>query len=825
MSVPVRTAIENFLGARCHHPMLTTDIDPKNMEIQVNVFQGDGAPVPGKHNTYTNGLLEWFNFRIPKDAKQNPHHKEWPIGWPLDDHADAIGMTGWDWKNKVSRWVGFDFDAIVGHSDGVGISQRELDEVREAALKLSYVYPITSTSGRGLHLYVRLQPGIATANHSEHAILARAVLAKMSKDAGFDFGATVDCFGGNMWVWSRNQDKEGFRAEKDHCPALLPEPEGWRELLTTPTIPAVDADDDQFTELTQAYQRVPLGAKHHQIIAALGKKATTVWDSDNHLLRTHTCALKQVHITHSLSGEFEDDSPGTDLKTPNCYAFPLPDGGFMVYRFGRDEEPREFNVAKVRVKEPSECGPTPEKEPSASEWLTKIVTTEGEPFHTSGGELYVTVPVGDHRETYPVDSKDFRQWLQYRYYSKRKRTPPKNALTEVVESIEAVARYEGPTYPVHRRYACSNGTAYLDLANGNGEVIEITPDGYKVIQCPDNIKFISSNGQLPLPYPEDGNLEELKDFVSVSDDRAWVLLIAGLLGCLMPGGSYWVVLLQAGHGSGKTTSLRFLRQIIDPSTADVRAMPRDEHSLLLAARAGLMVCLDNASTLQPWQLDAICRLATGAGMGSRKLYSQDDEHLLSAKSPVFVTAIDDVAVRADFLSRCLAVGCGSIDREARLPEAELTAAFEKARPRLLGALCKAVSVGLKKLPTTQPKQLPRMADAYKWICACEPGLGWKPGTFERSYAEAEQTISEAVLQSPVAAALRAMLKKEKEWRGNAKELSQELLKYVDSSMLTDGWPSSPTAMGMAVQRLASNLRDTGIRVEQGRNRTWSFSLN
>lgn len=806
MSLPVLQSIQCFLDKRAIHPLIIDDPDFLNLELQVlaDPSQPD-AP----------------SFRIPKNAGTAPQFNSWNIQRPLDEFGLAIGSTGWDWVNRRSRWVGFDFDSISGHADGVGISQDKLNKVLKEAQKLPYVAVVTSKGGVGLHLFVHLEP-FEVRNHAEHAAVARAVLKRMGEDTGFDFSQHVDVCGGNMWLWHRDCHREGHRIEKK-ADAKLPEPDGWRDFLPART-PHID-EDDPFDELTKAYQRVPLDAKHHRIIADVGKIATTVWDAEKHCLRTHTCALKQVHITHSLAGEFEDDSPGTDLKTPNCYAFPLPDGGWKVHRFGRDEEPREFNVARVRIVSASQCGPAPEKEPSASEWLIKIVTTEGEPFHTPGSELYVTVPVADHRETYPVDSKDFRQWLQYRYYTKKKRTPPKNALTEVVESIEAVARYEGATFEVDRRYACSNGTAFLDLANGKGEVIEITRDGYRVIPCPDNIKFISSNGQLPLPYPEDGNLEELKDFVSVSDDRAWVMLVAGLLGCLMPGGSYWVVLLQAGHGSGKTTSLRFLRQIIDPSTADVRAMPRDEHSLLLAARAGLMVCLDNASTLQPWQLDALCRLATGAGMGSRKLYSQDDEHLLSAKSPVFVTAIDDVAVRADFLSRCLAVGCGSIDRESRLPEAELIAAFEKARPRLLGALCKAVAAGLKNLPTTKPKQLPRMADAYKWICACEPGLGWKAGTFEKAYAEAEQAISETVLQSPVAVAIQSLLKKEKQWRGNAKELLQALQEYVDTAMLNDGWPSSPTAMGMAVQRLASNLREAGIRVEQGRRKIWTFSMN
>ena len=42
-------------------------------------------------------------------------------------------MTGWDWQARRSRWVAFDFDSLTGHAKGVGISDEELEKVRQAA--------------------------------------------------------------------------------------------------------------------------------------------------------------------------------------------------------------------------------------------------------------------------------------------------------------------------------------------------------------------------------------------------------------------------------------------------------------------------------------------------------------------------------------------------------------------------------------------------------------------------------------------------------------------------------------------------------------------
>ncbi len=60
--------------------------------------------------------------------------------------------------------------------------------------------------------------------------------------------------------------------------------------------------------------------------------------------------------------------------------------------------------------------------------------------------------------------------------------------------------------------------------------------------------------------------------------------------------------------------------------------------------------------------------------------------------------------------------------DARRPEAELRAAFDAARPRILGVLIDAVVQGLRMLPDTKLKRLPRMADFALWASACEAAI-------------------------------------------------------------------------------------------------------
>ena len=166
------------------------------MEFQVNVSQGDGELVAGKRHIYSNGVETWGNIRQPKKAATSPVDNDYEMSWILDDHAEAIGMTGFDWCKRSSVFVGYDIDA-KDHAEG--LTDKELQAVNSAADRLPYVERRKSTGGKGTHLYIYVN--VPTANHTEHAHLAKIVLAKMSKDAGFDFAPYVDAFGGIMWCW------------------------------------------------------------------------------------------------------------------------------------------------------------------------------------------------------------------------------------------------------------------------------------------------------------------------------------------------------------------------------------------------------------------------------------------------------------------------------------------------------------------------------------------------------------------------------------------------------------------------------------------------
>ena len=152
---------------------------------------------------------EHRNIRIPFGAMtDNPIFRDRPVYGPIHERWQFIGTTGWNWKHRISEWVGFDFDSLTNHNKG--LTPDQLQQVLGRAKELPYVVARTSKSGVGVHLLVPLNPQPATRTHTEHAQLAKHVLFRMSHDCDFNFRDAADCCGLILWHWEKNLNDAGL---------------------------------------------------------------------------------------------------------------------------------------------------------------------------------------------------------------------------------------------------------------------------------------------------------------------------------------------------------------------------------------------------------------------------------------------------------------------------------------------------------------------------------------------------------------------------------------------------------------------------------------
>ena len=158
--------------------------------------------------------------------------------------------------------------------------------------------------------------------------------------------------------------------------------------------------------------------------------------------------------------------------------------------------------------------------------------------------------------------------------------------------------------------------------------------------------------------------------------------------------------------------------------------------------------------------------------------------------------------RPDLADRAIFLTLEPIPNDKRKLEAEMWAAFEVVRPRILGALLDAVATGLKRSPEIRLKRLPRMADFAIWATACETALRhdgtcWAEGTFVKVYDDNIDEAVETVLNANlVATAVRTFMADRKEWSGTATDLL-ELLGKVAGDIAIKAKPGRPTPRGSA----------------------------
>ncbi len=460
---------------------------------------------------------------------------------------------------------------------------------------------------------------------------------------------------------------------------------------------------------------------------------------------------------------------------------------------------------------------TNESRPSQATLLVNLATAAGvDLFHDHNGEAYASFMVGGHRETVAIKAKAFRSWLARGYFEQYGGAPGSQALQDAQTVLSGQALYQGAQVEVWTRLAEHEDRLYVDLGDDAWQVIEIGPDGWRVLPSAEApVKFRRSRSMLALPLPDPaGTLDDLGLLVNVRDDDDLVLIKGWLVGTLCSKGGRAILELTGEQGSCKTTTARILKRIIDPSGVPLRTTPRDERDLVIAASNGLIVAFDNLSEPKDWFSDALCRLSTGGGIGGRELYTDTDEVVLDAQRPCLLTGINTVATRSDLGDRTLSVTLPAVPAEQRRTEADLWADFDALHACLLGGVLNAVVAALANRDVINLPRKPRLADFVAWVEGASPALRWAPGDFLSAFEASRRNVDAVTIEAlAIGPTLLRFMQDRDEWEGTASQLLEQLTALIDDATKRDrDWPKRANRLSNQLRRLSPNLRQVGLWV-------------
>jgi hypothetical protein len=476
---------------------------------------------------------------------------------------------------------------------------------------------------------------------------------------------------------------------------------------------------------------------------------------------------------------------------------------------GAIEPKRVLTIAQL----PTEAGEAPKEEKRApADQIIDIARKANISYFMTPDEVvYADVQEGETRRTLAIREKAFRLYLRNQYFDKNGKSPGGDAVQQAIDTLEALASRDADKRETHIRLASHEGRIYIDLGDESWKAIEVSVDGWRLVNDAP-VRFIRG-ACAPLPVPtHDGRVEDLKDLCQF-DETQWVLILAFLLQGVKPEKGYPILLLHGGPHAGKSTITRALKGIVDPSIGKPRKNVGAIRDFAIHATKRHVIGIDNLSGLSADQSDILCTASTGGGHSERALHSDSGEIIFDFTNLLILNGIDTIATRGDLLSRSFPITVHP--PEKRLSEAEFDARFQVIHPGVLGALLTLLSRILPILPEVKGLYT---GNKERFIAFVELGLAlervmeWEEGTFLRVIGDIRDDAHETAIESsPVGQAIQSLMTGKTEWDGTMGELLVNLRHQVpDRTWQSKMFPQDATRLSQRMTRLQPDLRALGI---------------
>ena len=468
-----------------------------------------------------------------------------------------------------------------------------------------------------------------------------------------------------------------------------------------------------------------------------------------------------------------------------------------------------------------------DEEPTTQSDALVAIGRQQDLFHDPQGTPFARIAVGEHLETWSLNSKSFKRWLQHQYFRQHGKAPGKDGVGNALGVLEGLAVFEGSEHALSVRVARHEGAIWYDLGDAQWRAVRIDARGWEVVDSPPPIfrRYAHQQAQV-VPVPG-GDLNRLFDFLNVHP-ASRTLLACWLITAFVPDVPHPIPDFHGEKGAGKSVGQRVLRRLIDPSAAEALSFSGDVREVVQQLAHHYCPLYDNLDGLPVWLSDLLCRAVTGDGFSKRELYSDDDDVIYSYRRVILINGVNVIAQRSDLLDRSILIDLMRIAPELRREEREFWAEFESIRPHLLGAIFDALARAIAVYDRVQLPTLQRMADFTRWGAAAAEALGMGSDAFVRAYTEnlGVQT-REAVEGDIVGSAVLALMDTYgDEWSGTPSELLDALEGAGETARLfrrnangkvdARGWPGAPHILSRRLRQVMSNLADLGVTLESDR---------
>ncbi len=445
------------------------------------------------------------------------------------------------------------------------------------------------------------------------------------------------------------------------------------------------------------------------------------------------------------------------------------------------------------------------------------------PFLDEHGTPFAWIKVNDHTETWPIRSRVFKNYVVKICFDAFKMVLSDTSLNQVIRYFEAVAISSDIEKELHVRAYFHRGMfLIIDLCDERWEALKITPEE---IWPEESHRFFRRYAHMKkLNVDLNAELKDIDlifNFIPVAENDRRLFKVT-LIADMLPHIPRPITVFYGPQGSGKSTSQKMMRMLIDPSSTPTLTFPNDKKELAQILAHHYYLVFDNVRKLSKEQSDMICKAVTGDGFSKRELYTDEEDIIFKFKRKISINGINLASEEPDFLDRSIIFHLTRIPKDKRKTEEELWKEFEKVQPRITGAIIKIIqkAMAIKDDVAKEIKELPRMADFAIWGEAISRAMGEPSGAFLHDYWQKIGDVNtEALEANPVGLAIKIFMQDKEEWQGTATELLRELENIVETNKIVStnspSWPRASNSLTRRLNEIKPILEDEGISIETG----------
>ncbi len=455
--------------------------------------------------------------------------------------------------------------------------------------------------------------------------------------------------------------------------------------------------------------------------------------------------------------------------------------------------------------------------PHTQALIKAIEASDAVLFHDQYHDTYIAYD-GNGSNVSKINSKISKLWLTGYGYSSLNSVLTPDTINRVLQTLSANAHFQGKQYPLGVRSVHNSEGLWYDLG---ASAVHITESGWMITDRPPIVFKRFPHQKAQVTPVRGGDLRLLLKYINITNEAEQLLFLVYVVAAFIPDYPHPLLILHGAQGAGKTTPMRVMKELIDPSELGGSSAPKNIEVFVQTISHHSFMFYDNLSKMHEWFSDALARAATGDSFSKRELYTDDDDVIYRFQKTIALNGINQVVYKSDLLDRSILLNLERISPEKRKEAQVFWTEFELDRPLILGAIFDVLVEALALYPKTKLGKLPRMADFARWGYVIAESSGFSGEAFIKAYSNnIAVQHDEAIEANPVAQTIMEFMRDCNEWEGTPAQLYSLLtpIAYRLQIGQSRGWPKDAARLGRALTPIAPNLNAKGVDLERSRSK-------